>query len=46
MNKKETSNLKEVGNQIYQDKKMNNSENPKKEKTKVFLGGLSYYLFK
>ena len=34
MNKKETSNLKEVGNQIYQDKKMNNSENQKKKKDK------------
>ena len=34
MNKKETSNLKEVRNQNYQDKKMNNSENPKKKKGK------------
>ena len=34
MNKKETSNLKEVRNQNYQDKKMNNSENQKKKKDK------------
>ena len=34
MNKKETSNLKEVRNQNYQDKKMNNSENQKKKKGK------------
>ena len=34
MNKKETSNLKEVRNQNYQDKKMNNSENSKKKKDK------------
>ena len=34
MNKKETSNLKEVRNQNYQDKKMNNSENQKKKKEK------------
>ena len=34
MNKKETSNPKKVGNQIYLDKKMNNSENQKKKKDK------------
>ena len=34
MNKKEESNLKEVRNQNYQDKKMNNSENSKKKKDK------------
>jgi len=34
MNKKETSNLKEVRNQNYQDKKMNTSENSKKKKGK------------
>ena len=34
MNKKETSNLKEVRNQNYQDKKMNTSENQKKKKDK------------
>ena len=34
MNKKETNNLKEVRNQNYQDKKMNNSENQKKKKDK------------
>ena len=34
MNKKETSNLKEVRNQNYQDKKMNTPENPKKKKDK------------
>ena len=34
MNKKETSNLKEVRNQNYQDKKMNTSENQKKKKAK------------
>ena len=34
MNKKETSNLKEVRNQNYQDKKMNTSENSKKKKDK------------
>ena len=45
MNKKETSNLKEVRNQNYQDKKMNTSQNQKKRKRKIFLGGLNYYLF-
>ena len=34
MNKKETSNLKEVRNQNYQDKKMNTSENSKKKNSK------------
>ena len=34
MNKKETSNLKEVRNQNYQDKKMNTSENQKKKTDK------------
>ncbi len=34
MNKKETSNFKEVRNQNYQDKKMNTSENQKKKKDK------------
>ena len=34
MNKKETSNLKEVRNQNYQDKKMNTSENQKKKRDK------------
>ena len=34
MNKKEASNLKEVSNQTYQDKKMNNSEKQKKKKDK------------
>ncbi len=34
MNKKETSNSKEVRNQNYQDKKMNTSENSKKKKDK------------
>ena len=34
MNKKETSNLKEVRNQNFQDKKMNTSENQKKKKDK------------
>ena len=34
MNKKETSNLKEVRKQNYQDKKMNTSENLKKKKDK------------
>ena len=34
MNKKETSNLKEVRNQNYQDKKMNTSQNQKKNKEK------------
>ena len=34
MNKKETSNLKEVRNQNYQDKKMNTSEKSKKKKDK------------
>ena len=32
MNKKETSNLKEVRNQNYQDKKMNTSQKQKKKK--------------
>ena len=35
MDKKETSNLKEVRNQIYQDKKMNTSKNLKKKQDKV-----------
>jgi len=34
MNKKETSNPKEVRNQNHEDKKMNTSENPKKKKNK------------
>ena len=34
MNKKEASNLKEVSNQTYQDKKMNTTENQKKKKDK------------
>jgi len=34
MNNKETSNLKEVRNQNYQDKKMNTSQNSKKKKDK------------
>ena len=34
MNKKETSNLKEVRNQNYQNKKMNSSENQKKKRDK------------
>ena len=34
MNKKEKSNLKEVRNQNYQDKKMNTTENQKKKKDK------------
>ena len=34
MDKKDTSNLKEVRNQNYQDKKMNTSENQKKKKDK------------
>ena len=34
MNKKETSNLKEVRKQNYQDKKMNTSENQNKKKDK------------
>ena len=35
MNKKETSNLKEVRNQNYQDKKMNTSQKTKKKKDKA-----------
>ena len=34
MNKNKTSNLKEVRNQNYQEKKMNTSQNPKKKKEK------------
>ncbi len=34
MNKKETSNLKDVRNQNYEGKKMNTSEKPKKKKNK------------
>ena len=38
MNKKETSNLKEVRNQNYQDEKMNTSQRQKKNlKQKIYI---------
>ena len=39
MNKKETSNPKEVRKQNYEAKKMNTSENLRKRKIRIFHGG-------